>query len=101
MDATGKLSARASFGRDYLSQSKNSLGLSPVLYDVDAADAVSARNLVQVAEQLQRLLLYGAVGLVRHLYITYVQEETQPFNTYPDNSRCLSSHQEDEETGQR
>lgn len=65
--------------------------LSPVLYDVDAADAVSARNLVQVQEQLQRLVLHGAVGLVRHLYsiYIYIQTEAASFKYLP--RECTST----------
>lgn len=39
----------------------------PVLDDVDAPDAIAARDLVEVAEQLQRRVLNRAVSLVSHL----------------------------------
>lgn len=39
----------------------------PVLYNVDAPDAVSAGHLVKVEEKLQGLVLHSAVRLVCHL----------------------------------
>lgn len=44
-------------------------GTAPVLYDIDASDAVATRDLVEVAEELERRVLHRAVRLVRNLHL--------------------------------